>query len=1447
MYNISKLGITKTNTLGTTELVKYDFVSQTSEDDPFDIFELDNTIRFTVYKNNAENTMIDINSCKDKTTYLIQQFLSIDNIASKNLAPLYFICYYPTQIITPLGLTYNYELTDFKNRWYNGNEWANHKLVSKMYEEADGERRNETSYEFNYSVDRKKCIVTFNSAKATYSDSRYITTKIYSDRISQRTINDRGYEKETTYTYCNSWQYSPASEINEVTDLGSTSATNVKTYEYDKYKLKKETYNGKIVNYTYDDKYAMLTKKEYNKDANTKVKIENILTADKKSVAQQNIYQNNNLVSTVNYTYDSYGNVSGQSQTVGTQQIEQQYNTSYSQYGDTTVSKTVMSVADADGANAQNVETQTIINNFGYPMSETDGNGNITQYNYDLLGRLMQKTNAENVSENYVYDVAGKTTTYTDPNGGIRRVVFDAWGNKQKVQSKSDTSFDTHEQFTYDEYNRLKTYTLFYSPQKYLKAEYSYNYLDMVISEKLTDNNSNTLKTTSHDYAFGKDSNGYTTITVTKTVAANDYTPAAEKITYDCYGNVIKKRLVSSTGERCDTYLYDLLGNVISHTDPMGNTETFTYDIFGNNTSHTNTEGDTEYNSYDALKRLVSHTDFNNNQTTYAYDTLGRNISVTSPLNSDETSYAKYYYDNNGNMTRKAVRLVSDDEEEQYMINDYIYNALNRLICFISYPTDTTAEYTQYFYDNNGNVTDTVTGNDEIIQSLSEASDNAAIVHNDYDSLNRLVMQTDAIGKYDRYSYDLNGNIITYNNGALPTVMCEYDALGNLTKKYCSSIAAEYTYNSSGLKTSMADETGTTNYQYNAFGNLTYETKDDIIKTYLFDNMNRCTRFKISKGGTEKYNVGYQYNTLGKITSVTSGSNTNTYQYDKNGNILKMMLNDEVRYRAKYNAANLATKIFVSAEGQYEDAYTMSYNQAGQCVGKIDSVGGDLFMTLYKYDKAGRLILQNGPDCSKFYTYDNRGNRKSQKTVTRLSQKTETENYVYDLSNRLKQINKVDTNNNSISQTNYYYNTINGVRKIVTSYADESIPDDVYKFWINGFGNIRRSAHNDVDTFYKYDGNGIRESKTTNDVKTTHIYFGDNVVMDIAGDDIYTFVRGNELLYSMKNGAQMKNYRINQHGDVTRLSDGNTPVNDYKYDSFGNVYEQSGSEYNPFTYCGEYFDTETNFVYLRNRYYEPSTGRFTQPDPAKDGTNWYVYCNSDPINYKDPQGLKCQLIGNKQYWSATFNDMQILTDDRLEFDEKTGNVTIGSYGNGKMMSGTKLTRELIESKNFNLLIARNAGNGNGLSAASKNGATIDIRDVNSSDEMQYFLLKNEDEETFLQSASKTPVYIALAHEMIHAYHHMNGDFNKNKGGKHIFFYNNMFGKEYIKTSRNDDEYSTVGLPFISLKRLPGSRSMNPYYIQSTYSDITENMIRREHNLPYRMAYSLFNERGEMLK
>jgi len=52
---------------------------------------------------------------------------------------------------------------------------------------------------------------------------------------------------------------------------------------------------------------------------------------------------------------------------------------------------------------------------------------------------------------------------------------------------------------------------------------------------------------------------------------------------------------------------------------------------------------------------------------------------------------------------------------------------------------------------------------------------------------------------------------------------------------------------------------------------------------------------------------------------------------------------------------------------------------------------------------------------------------------------------------------------------------------------------------------------------------------------------------------------------------------------------------------------------------------KSGLSYMRNRYYDPATGRFTQEDPLglAGGLNLYGYAGGDPINFSDPFGLWC--------------------------------------------------------------------------------------------------------------------------------------------------------------------------------------------------------------------------------
>jgi len=82
------------------------------------------------------------------------------------------------------------------------------------------------------------------------------------------------------------------------------------------------------------------------------------------------------------------------------------------------------------------------------------------------------------------------------------------------------------------------------------------------------------------------------------------------------------------------------------------------------------------------------------------------------------------------------------------------------------------------------------------------------------------------------------------------------------------------------------------------------------------------------------------------------------------------------------------------------------------------------------------------------------------------------------------------------------------------------------------------------------------------------------------------------------------------------------------YDAFGAVEASTGSWQGPFSTAGAfgYQSPQTGNVQgalhlLGHRYYDATLGRFLTRDPIGDGSNWYAYCENDPIGNADPTGL----------------------------------------------------------------------------------------------------------------------------------------------------------------------------------------------------------------------------------
>jgi len=99
----------------------------------------------------------------------------------------------------------------------------------------------------------------------------------------------------------------------------------------------------------------------------------------------------------------------------------------------------------------------------------------------------------------------------------------------------------------------------------------------------------------------------------------------------------------------------------------------------------------------------------------------------------------------------------------------------------------------------------------------------------------------------------------------------------------------------------------------------------------------------------------------------------------------------------------------------------------------------------------------------------------------------------------------------------------------------------------------------------------------------------------------------------------------------------------------------------------------SGLLYMRNRYYDPQTGQFTQQDPIgiADGLNLYGFANGDPVNFSDPFGL-CK----KGKRCRRFTLGHLASIDVMKGDVVTGGSQVALSGNTGHSTGPHLHYEV---------------------------------------------------------------------------------------------------------------------------------------------------------------------------
>ncbi|MDD6563977.1 MAG: amidase domain-containing protein [Clostridiales bacterium] len=281
------------------------------------------------------------------------------------------------------------------------------------------------------------------------------------------------------------------------------------------------------------------------------------------------------------------------------------------------------------------------------------------------------------------------------------------------------------------------------------------------------------------------------------------------------------------------------------------------------------------------------------------------------------------------------------------------------------------------------------------------------------------------------------------------------------------------------------------------------------------------------------------------------------------------------------------------------------------------------------------------------YRYDLRGNRTSKTGIGTTTQ------YIYDLNNRL--LSTTEETADTSRKTRYYYdkngNTISKATTEVapstgdTQYTISDTANSYVTFYdYNRYNRLTSAETDGVVSRYTYNADNLRATKTVGNITTEYVWDGQNLAAETKQGTTEAYTYDMTGVHTKKQEDEVTSYLKDYHGNMIGTAD-NTGRLDY--DAYGN--QLQGDAPDPFGYCGEYYDSETGLIYLRARYYDPTTGRFINEDPIKDGLNWYMYCEGNPVMFVDPSGLydrnaavnyalKYSVFKNTNPWEQTFDD-----------------------------------------------------------------------------------------------------------------------------------------------------------------------------------------------------------------
>lgn len=809
-------------------------------------------------------------------------------------------------------------------------------------------------------------------------------------------------------------------------------------------------------------------------------------------------------------------------------------------------------------------------NGFGDVLTVTDPLSHVTTYGYDPTGNLTTVTNAKQETTTFGRGSYGELTTLTDARGKVTSFGYDAYGQQRTATNPEGETWTTERDLAGRKLAVVdplgQTTSFGYDPTDNLTA--------------VTDARG---KVTSYSYDD----------------AGNRLTATDPNGKVTTYGYDEKDRLttVRDAANQTTTYAYDPNDNLIGLTDANGHARSWSYDLLNRVQTETDALGKVTRYEYDGAGNRTKRTDANGVVTTYGYDTIGRLTTIDYP-----SGYVSYGYN------AANLRTWLEDSTGR---TTYGYDELNRLTT-VTFPGN---RVVSYGYDQVGNRT-RVTYPD------------AKAVEYAYDDAYRLSTVTDWLGQVTTYGYDSAGRLATTSlpNGVVETR--GYNPASQLTSLSADrggTILTSFTYSldDAGIRAAVQDLQGTESYSYDNLYRLTGATyADQTTQGYGYDAVgNRLTKSENGTPTSYSYDnadrltaagaVGYGYDANGNQTTRTVGSVTTRYCYDPENRLVEARPEGSCSFRVRVNSGG-GRYVAASSAQWFEDRWY----SGGYTTSTPWAIAGTTDDALYQNIRYSSSFGYSIPVPNGDYTVTLKFAE-----IVKSGPGQRTFNVAIEGTTVLQNFDVyAEAGGKFIALDRSFVATVtDGTLNVQFSGV-------VYFAMVSAIEVASAASNPEPSVSYRY-SEGLRVGKTASGQATTYTWDVSAGLPVILQDGSYSYVYGLGLISQTDNSGGQSYFLGNGLGSTEVLADGQgSVVATYKYDVFGNLRSSTGPGSTEYQYTGEQHDPTLGYTYLRARYYDPSTGRFTTKDPfpgiaTNPGTlNPYAYTLNSPTNATDPSG-----------------------------------------------------------------------------------------------------------------------------------------------------------------------------------------------------------------------------------